>query len=86
MAVANVAAEAFGRMMTHFERGEVEEARALQLELNPLALAVTSRYGVPGLKAVLRAQGHSAGYPRAPLLDVSEAVRGELESLITATR
>ena len=81
LAVANVAAEAFRQIVTHFERGEVEQARKLQFELNPLALAVTSRYGVPGLKAVLRLQGHPAGYPRAPLLDVGGEVTRELEKL-----
>ena len=82
LAVANVAAEAFGEILAHFKAGEIEQARALQLKMNPLALAVTSRYGVPGLKAVLRAQGHPAGYPRAPLLDVSEEVEEELMALI----
>ena len=82
LAAANVAAEGYGKIVTHFESGEIERARALQLELNPLALAVTSRYGVPGLKAVLRMQGLEAGYPRAPLLDVSEEVVRELEGLV----
>ena len=82
LAAANVAAAAFGQILAHFERGEMEQARKLQFELNPLALAVTSRYGVPGLKAVLRLQGHPAGYPRAPLLDVSNEVMGELEKLL----
>ena len=81
LAVANVAAEAYGQIVQHVERGEVEQARRLQLRMNPLALAVTSRYGVPGLKAVLRLQGRSAGYPRAPLLDVSDEVMRELEEL-----
>ena len=84
LAVANAAAAECGRIVQHFERGEVERARALQLELNHLALAVTSRYGVPGLKAVLRMQGLGAGYPRAPLLDVSEEVARELEGLVSS--
>lgn len=81
LAVANVAAEVCREILAHFDKGELEEARALQLELNPLALAVTSRYGVPGLKALMCSQGVSAGYPRAPLLDVSEEVVRELEGL-----
>ncbi len=84
LAVANVAAEEYGQIVAHFGRGEIEQARALQLNMNPLALAVTSRYGVPGLKAVLRMQGHEAGYPRAPLLDVSEEVVRELEGLVSS--
>lgn len=81
LAVANVAARGYKKILTCFQDGNLEEARRLQLVLNPLALAVTGKYGVPGLKAVLRSQGKTAGYPRAPLLDVSKEVARELEGL-----
>ena len=81
LAVANVAPQAYGRIVECFDEGNLEEARALQTRFNPLALAVTSRYGVPGLKAVLRLQGQ-AGYPRAPLQDISEEVEKELAGLL----
>ena len=84
LAVANVAPQAYKRIVDCFEAGEVAEARALQLRLNPLALAVTSRYGVPGLKAALRLQGHIS-YPRAPLQDVSKEVEKGLEGLLELT-
>jgi len=82
LAVANVAAEAYRALFKGFQRGDLEAARALQLRYNPLALAVTTRYGVPGLKAALRAQGLPAGYPRAPLLDVDHGTAGELAGLL----
>ena len=81
LAVANVAPQVYGRIVTCFEEGNLEEARALQLRFNPLALAVTSRYGVPGLKAALRLQGQ-AGYPRAPLQDVTKEAEEELKELL----
>ena len=84
LAVANVAPKAYKRIIDYFEVGKLGEARALQLRLNPLALAVTSRYGVPGLKAALRLQGHT-GYPRAPLQDVSKEVEQELKGLLELT-
>lgn len=84
LAVANVAPRGYRRIFSCFREGDLAEARRLQLELNPLALAVTSKYGVPGLKAVLRFQGKTAGHPRAPLLDVSEEVERELEKLLEA--
>ncbi|CAN5637050.1 dihydrodipicolinate synthase family protein [soil metagenome] len=82
LAVANVAPQAYGAILKHFQRGEIAEARALQLRTNPLALAVTARYGVAGLKAAMRARGLPAGYPRAPLRDVSEAQGRELGALL----
>ncbi len=82
LAVANVAPQGYKKILACFQDGNLDEARRLQLALNPLALAVTSKYGVPGLKAVLRLQGKTAGYPRAPLLEVSDEVAKELEGLL----
>ena len=48
---------------------------------NPLALAVTSGYGVPGLKAALRLQGRGAGYPRAPLQPLGPGAEATLKAL-----
>ncbi len=79
LAVANVAAGAYRRLFDAFRAGDLETARALQLRLNPLAQAVTTHYGVPGLKAALRLQGLDAGVPRAPLLELTDA--GGLEVL-----
>ena len=53
LAVANVAAQGYKKILACFQEGNLPEARRLQLALNPLALAVTGKYGVPGLKAAL---------------------------------
>ncbi len=84
LAVANVAARAYRGMLESFSRGDLEAARRAQLRYNPLALAVTALYGVPGLKAALRAQGLPAGYPRAPLQDVSREAEESIKSLLAA--
>ena len=47
------------------EEDRLEEARALQRRLMPLARAVGAQYGVPGLKAALELMGFAAGAPRA---------------------
>ena len=80
LAVANVAAKAYRRLFDAFNEGDLETARALQLRLNPMAQAVTTRFGIPGLKAAMRLQGLDAGSPRAPLLELVDT--GELESLL----
>lgn len=72
LAVANVAARPYRRLFDAFNAGDLQTARALQLSLNPLAQAVTTRFGVPGLKAAMRLQGIDAGYPRAPLTELSD--------------
>ena len=67
------------------QRGAHDEALALQRRVTPLAQAVGSRYGVPGLKAALDMVGYTGGAPRPPLLAASPearaAIRAELEGL-----
>jgi 4-hydroxy-2-oxoglutarate aldolase len=63
----------------------LDDARALQRRLLPLARSVGSVYGVPGLKAALTLIGYEGGYPRPPLQpappQVVEQIRGQLETL-----
>ena len=83
LAVANVAARPYRRLYDAFNTGDLQTARALQLRLNPLAEAVTTRLGVPGLKAAMNLLGFSAGYPRAPLQELTDmnVLRPLLEDL-----
>lgn len=63
----------------------LDEARALQRRLMPLARSVGGTYGVAGLKAALNLVGYEAGVPRPPLRpaapDVVETIRGQLDAL-----
>lgn len=68
-----------------FKAGEHEGARRLQQKLTPLALAVTKRYGIGGLKAALDLIGYNGGYVRAPLQDASEEARREIARLLEET-
>lgn len=72
LAVANVAARHYRRLFDAFQTGDIATARHLQTSLNPLAQAVTARFGVPGLKAAMRLRGVDAGYPRAPLQEFTD--------------
>lgn len=80
LAVANVAARPYRKLYDTFCQGDLDTARALQLSLNPLAQAVTTRFGIPGLKTAMKLQGLDAGYPRAPLLELTDT--GGLEPLL----
>ncbi|HEV7859097.1 MAG TPA: dihydrodipicolinate synthase family protein [Pyrinomonadaceae bacterium] len=66
--------------------GEQERAREMQRRLTPLALAVTKRYGIGGLKAAMEMLGYTVGPVRAPLKVADEEARGELARLIREAR
>jgi 4-hydroxy-2-oxoglutarate aldolase len=82
-ALANVAPRQLHRVMTLFAAGELEAARALQLSLIEPNTAVTSRFGVPGLKAALDLLGHHGGRPRPPLLPLSDDEATQLREILT---
>jgi 4-hydroxy-2-oxoglutarate aldolase len=69
-----------------FKAGELEHARALQNKLTPLAAAVTTRFGIGGLKAALEMAGYRGGDVRAPLQPPSESARAEIATLLDDCR
>jgi 4-hydroxy-tetrahydrodipicolinate synthase len=81
LALANVAPEAVVDVYETHRAGDHAAARERNADLVELNRAVTSEYGVPGLKAAMRARGAPAGHPRRPFRSVSETARDELETL-----
>jgi len=65
-----------------FKSGEEEHARSLQSRLTPLAAAVTTRFGIGGLKAALDLAGFRGGSVRAPLRAPDDTARTELARLL----
>ena len=75
LALASVVPDLCVELYDLVQSGRHSEARELQRRLTPLAGLVTSRYGVPGLKAALSLLGFRAGEPRLPLQPIkSEAI------------
>jgi len=64
--------------------GEIERAEKLQSALSPLAAAVTTRFGIGGLKAALELRGYAGGLPRLPLPAPDEAAREEIQKCLQA--
>jgi 4-hydroxy-2-oxoglutarate aldolase len=64
--------------------GKNDEAARLQEKLTPLALAVTKRYGIGGLKAAMDMLNLVGGFARLPLEPVSAAARVEIAVLLEA--
>lgn len=86
LALANVAPERASEVYELHRAGKGEQARALGAELVELNRAVTTRFGVPGLKAAMRTRGAPAGYVRVPHQPADEETIDELETLLSAAR
>ena len=80
LALANVAPEECVKLHGLCAAHRWEEAAQLQARLIPMGSIVTTRFGVPGLKAGLRLLGRDAGEGRLPLLPLSAAQVEEIES------
>lgn len=84
LALAGIVPELCVQLFEHVKAGRVEEARALQRRLMPVARSIGPIYGVPGLKAALDLMGLNGGIPRPPLRPVAPAVVETLRTQLTA--
>jgi len=82
-ALANVAAQDLAQMVEHFHKGQLEKARDIQLKLIKPNYAVTSRFGVAGLKAAMEMQGFYGGPVRSPLLPLRSEEKDELREILS---
>jgi 4-hydroxy-2-oxoglutarate aldolase len=78
LALANVAPRECVELFNAVEDEKWDVAQALANRIAPVGRAVTTRFGVPGLKAALDELGYFGGEPRPPLLPVSEKGREEI--------
>lgn len=67
VALANIAFNECIEVLKKFNEGNFEESEKLQSRLIELNKAVTSKFGVPGLKAAMEMLGFFGGEPRIPL-------------------
>lgn len=81
LALANVAPDACRRLYDLAVEGKTEEARELQLRLVAPNAAVTSGYGIAGLKHVMELAGYFGGEVRLPLLPLKESDKKDLENI-----
>jgi 4-hydroxy-2-oxoglutarate aldolase len=83
LAVANVAPRESVELYELYQAGEWEKAAVLQRRLLPVNAAVTTRFGVPGLKAALDMLGYYGGPVRPPLLDLGESDRETVRGVLS---
>lgn len=82
LASANIAPGHCLSLYNSFIAGDIAHARKLQYEIIPMNTAVTARWGVPALKAVMDMLGLYGGHVRRPLLPVRDDVREQLAILM----
>lgn len=81
LALANVVPERASDVFD-LHASDPHTARTLNRELIELNHAVTATYGVPGLKAAMRARDAPAGQVRSPFREVDETARNTLHELV----
>ena len=67
-----------------FASGDWQAAAKVQERLTPPAVAVTTMFGIPGLKAAMSLMGYVGGEPRLPLLPLNDRQRTTLISIFQA--
>ncbi|HET9714341.1 MAG TPA: dihydrodipicolinate synthase family protein [Pyrinomonadaceae bacterium] len=82
LAVGCAVPEVCAEIIRAFKAQGDEHAAALQSKLTPLAAAVTTKYGIGGLKAALDLAGYHGGAVRAPLKPPDEPARAEIAALL----
>ncbi|MFO7986988.1 MAG: dihydrodipicolinate synthase family protein [Desulfatiglandaceae bacterium] len=82
MALASVAPYPVDDIVQQVKQGALEKAKKIQLKLINANAAVTSRFGIPGLKAAMEMIGMYGGPVRAPLLPLTETERETLKKIL----
>lgn len=82
LAVGCVVPKICVEILSAFKAGNLERASMLQSKLTPLAAAVTTRFGIGGLKTALDLAGYRGGSARAPLQPPDETARAEIATLL----
>lgn len=82
LAVANILADRCAKILQNHLAGHAEEARILQMKILEANAAVTTRWGVAGLKAAMDILGYYGGDPIRPLLPLEEGQKKELRAIL----
>ena len=85
-ALANLAPRECVELFENFRRGEMDRARELQYRLMAPNAAVTTRFGVAGLKAAMTLCGYQGGAPRHPLTPLQAAQHETVRSILAEAR
>ena len=82
MALASVAPHDLSEIVTSFDKGDLRKAKDIQLRLIAPNAAVTSQFGIAGLKTAVDLIGMYGGPVRPPLLPLEPPQREELGRIL----
>jgi 4-hydroxy-2-oxoglutarate aldolase len=82
LAVANIMPEQSVELFNNFNKGNFEKAKEIQFLLLDPNKAVTSQYGISGLKAALDLLGYIGGEVRRPMLNASDSVKADIKGIL----
>jgi len=82
LAVANVLPDLCVSLMEAVNEGRHAKAVEIQGRLMAVNAAVTSRFGIPGLKKAMDLIGLKGGEPRMPLLPLDDAKTADLKKIL----
>jgi 4-hydroxy-2-oxoglutarate aldolase len=82
LALANVAPRLCIALMQCVERGDLKSAGELQMRLLPVNQAITTHYGVPGLKHAMDCVGYRGGDSLRPLEPLSSKQAEDIEAVL----
>ncbi len=82
LALANILPEDCCTLFSLFKEGRMDEAQALQLKMLEINALVTTRLGIPALKAAMDMLGYHGGRPRRPLRPLPEEGRKLVEDAL----
>ena len=82
LAVGCVVPEVCLEIFQLFRDGAVDEARIVQSHLTPLATAVTTKFGIGGLKAAMDLNGYVGGFVRSPLQSPGDEAKRQIGALL----
>lgn len=82
LALANIAPDECLQILLHNIAGKNKEALELQNRMIPVNRAITTKFGVAGLKAAMDLLGYEGGNPRLPLEPLNNAHIIELKMVL----
>jgi 4-hydroxy-2-oxoglutarate aldolase len=82
VALANILPQDCCRILSLFKDGKMDAAHALQLRILEINSLVTTRFGIPALKAAMDMLGYQGGNPRRPLKPLPEEKRKLVEDAL----
>jgi 4-hydroxy-2-oxoglutarate aldolase len=82
LALANVTPETCVNIHGLIQEGDFKAALQIQLKMIPVNKAITTVYGIAGLKTALDLLGYFGGEPRAPLLPSSDEEKAAIENIL----